>query len=139
MKFKARRGVYIKMLVAVFFIVPVLFVLFLPDTMLEKPAAVAILFVPFFLFLWIYVDTSYTIDDGKLFYKSAFLRGSIPISHIQKVVKGKTAWSGIRPATAFNGLLIVFDKADEVYISPENNDLLVWELLRHNEGIKVLG
>jgi hypothetical protein len=139
MKFKAKRGLYIKVLVAVFFIAPVLLILFLPDTMLEKPGAVAILFVPFLLFLWIYVDTSYTVHDGKLSYKSAFLRGSIPISNIQKVVKGKTAWSGVRPATAFNGLLIVFDKADEVYISPENNDLLVSELLRHNEGIKVVG
>jgi hypothetical protein len=139
MKFKAKRGAFIKALVVVFFIAPVLLVLLLPGTMLEKPVAIAILFVPFFLFLWIYIDTSYAIDNGKLFYRSAFLRGSIPINNIQKVVKGKTAWSGIRPATASNGLSIVFDKADEVYISPENNDLLLSELLRQNAGIKVLG
>jgi hypothetical protein len=139
MKFKAKRGTYIKALVTTFFIAPVLVILFFPETMLEKPVAVAILFIPFLILLWIYIDTSYTLDDDTLLYRSAFIRGSISINNIQKVIKGKTAWSGIRPATALNGLLIVFDKADEIYISPENNDQFVSELLRRNERIKVLG
>jgi hypothetical protein len=139
MKFKAKRGTYIKALVTTFFIAPVLVILFFPETMLEKPVAVAILFIPFLILLWIYIDTSYTLVDDTLLYRSAFIRGSISINNIQKVIKGKTAWSGIRPATALNGLLIVFDKADEIYISPENNDQFVSELLRRNERIKVLG
>ena len=139
MKFKAKRGTYIKALVTTFFIAPVLLILFLPETMLEKPIAVSILFIPFLILLWIYIDTSYTLDDDKLLYRSAFIRGSISISNIQKVIMGKTAWSGVRPATALNGLLIVFDKADEVYISPENNDLFVGELLRRNKSIQVIG
>jgi hypothetical protein len=137
MKFKAKRGIYIKVLIVVLLVAPAFLIGFVPEV-LEKPVIVALLFVPSLLFVWIYLDTSYVIDNGKLFYRSGFIRGNISIKEIQKVVKGKTAWSGVRPATAFNGLLLVSGKGDEVYISPESNDLFLKELLMLNDRIKIV-
>lgn len=136
MKFKAKRGVYLKVLTAVFLVAPLLTIGFVPEVV-EKPVIVVILFIPCLLFVWIYADTSYKIQNGKLFYRSGFLRGSMSITEIQKIVKGKTAWSGVRPATAFKGLLIVSGTGDEVYISPESNDVFLNELLKLNDQIKV--
>lgn len=139
MKFKAKRGAYIKSLVAIFFLAPALVLYFLPEVMSEHPVIAIILFVPLLNFLWIYFDTSYTIDDGRLFYRSGFVRGNILISNIQKVIKGKTPWTGTRPATAFKGLLIISDRGDEVYVSPEENDALLNEMLVRNDRIIVVG
>ncbi len=89
------------------------------------------------LLLWVYFDTKYEITVTALIYKSGPIRGQIEIERINEIVKGKTLWVGLKPATARNGLIIKYDKYNEVYISPENNDLLINELLKRNNRIKI--
>ena len=47
MKFRAKRGIYIKSMLVVFFVAPVTLALLLSDTLFQKPIALALLFVPF--------------------------------------------------------------------------------------------
>ena len=92
---------------------------------------------PLILIFWIYFDTFYKIENNKLIYRSGFLRGKIEILNIKEILKGKTMWSGIKPALARNGLIIKFNKYDEIYIAPENNDELISDLIKLNSEIKI--
>ena len=74
------------------------------------------------LFLWIYFGTHYKLTDAELIYRSGPIRGTIEIDEIREIVKGKTLYSGLKPATAAKGLIVRFRKYDEIYISPVSND-----------------
>lgn len=85
--------------------------------------------------LWIYFGTWYQLTSTELIYRSGPLRGRIPINEIREIVKGKTLYAGIKPATAGKGLIICFRKFDEIYISPKTNDWFVEEILKRNPAI----
>lgn len=120
--YKANRKGLINYVIISFIIFP-LIVFFLDiDTFMDKPFILLLLFSPLILILWIYFDTFYKIENNVLIYRSGFLRGKIEITHIKEIQKGKTMWSGVKPALASNGLIIKFNKYDEIYIAPENND-----------------
>lgn len=88
--------------------------------------------------LWIYFSTEYEITPTALYYKSGPIKGSIEIEQINEILKGKTLWSGLKPAMAKNGLIIKYGKYNEIYISPETNDAFIEYLLKFNEDIKVI-
>lgn len=46
-------------------------------------------------------------------------------------------WSGTKPATGRNGLIVKYNKYDEVYITPENKDAMISDLLSINAKIKI--
>jgi len=89
------------------------------------------------LLLWIYFKTEYVLTASKLIYKSGPLRGSIEIHRIREIIKYKTLWSGLKPATARNGLIIKYDKFEEIYISPETNETFIKRILELNDKIKI--
>ncbi|WP_223269287.1 MULTISPECIES: PH domain-containing protein [unclassified Polaribacter] len=77
------------------------------------------------------------MENNELIYRSGFLRGKVEIPTIKEILKGKTMWSGIKPALAKNGLIIKFNKYDEIYIAPESNNELISDLLKLNSEIKI--
>ena len=46
-------------------------------------------------------------------------------------------WVGFKPATARKGLIIKYDKFNDLYISPETNDLFINKILELNDQIKI--
>lgn len=96
----------------------------------------ALIFAGFIgLLLWILHCTCYELTDGLLKYRSGPAHGKIETCRIREVVKGTTVWIGNKPATARKGLLIKYDRFEEIYISPENNDTFIAELLKVNPDI----
>lgn len=89
------------------------------------------------LLLWIYFGTYYQLTETELIYSSGPLRGKIPLNEIREIVKGKTLYAGIKPATAGKGLIIKFRKYDEIYISPATNELFLSEILERNPEIVI--
>jgi hypothetical protein len=89
------------------------------------------------IFLWMLHGTYYILKDGQLFYASGPMKGSLPVSGIREIVKGKTKWSGIKPALATKGLIIKYNRYDEIYISPESNDAFIAEILKLNNSIVI--
>ena len=87
--------------------------------------------------LWVYFDTSYELTETSLKYKSGLIKGSISTKSIQEVIKGKSLWSGIKPATARKGLIIKYKGYQEIYISPETNDSFVKKLLEFNKDVEI--
>jgi hypothetical protein len=89
------------------------------------------------LVLWVYLGTSYSITQHALSYRSGPIRGKIEIEKIKEIIKGKTLWVGLKPATSSNGLIIKYGKYDEIYISPKTNELFIQKLLELKSDIKV--
>lgn len=88
-----------------------------------------------FLLLWIYFGTSYELTETELIYRSGPLRGRIEINQIREIVKGKTLYAGLKPATSGKGLIIKYRKFDEIYISPDTNEKFIEEIVTRNKNI----
>ncbi|SDI63921.1 PH domain-containing protein [Winogradskyella thalassocola] len=87
--------------------------------------------------IWLGLGTNYELTQTELKYKSGPIRGKIEIDKIHEIIKGKTLWSGFKPATARNGLIIKYEKYNEIYISPKTNDSFVKKILELNNKIKI--
>ena len=135
--YKAKRKGPINYLLIGFMALPLVIFYLEKDRFMEEPFLLILLLIPLLLILWIYFDTFYKIENDKLIYRSGFLRGKIEIAAITEILKGKTMWSGIKPALARNGLVIKFNQYDEIYIAPENNDDIISHLLKVNPDIKI--
>ena len=96
-----------------------------------------IMFLAIGFLLWIHFGTSYELNQNQLKYKSGPIQGKIEVSQIKEIIVGKTMWSGLKPATAKNGLIIKYNRFDEIYISPNTNDTFVEEILKVNSCIKI--
>ena len=90
------------------------------------------------LLLWLNFGTEYELSQTELKYKSGPIQGEIEIERIIEIIKGKNKWCGLKPATARNGLIIKYDKYEEIYISPETNDTFIEKILELNKNIKII-
>ncbi|HFS67121.1 MAG TPA: hypothetical protein ENK67_02810 [Flavobacteriia bacterium] len=135
--YKTKRKGFINYLLIGSILFPIVVFFSDKNTFFEKPFLLLPPLIPLILFFWIYIDTFYKIENNELIYRSGFLRGKIKISTIKEIIKGKTMWSGIKPALATNGLIIKFNTYDEIYISPKNDNALISDLLKINSEIKI--
>ena len=87
--------------------------------------------------LWLYYGTYYELTQTHLKYNCGPIKGNIEIKEIREIIKDKTLWVGLKPATARKGLIIKFGKYDEIYISPEKNDEFINHILKLNDAIKI--
>jgi len=86
-------------------------------------------------FLWIYFGTAYQLTKTELKYRSGPISGEIKIEQINEIIKGETLWSGLKPATAKNGLIIKYQEYEEIYISPKTNESFINKILEMNKNI----
>ena len=82
--------------------------------------------------------TSYSLTSSFLNYKSGPLKGSIPLENIREIIKNKTLWVGLKPATARKGLIIKYNAYDEIYISPQDNEEFIKSILSYKADIKII-
>ena len=86
------------------------------------------------LLVWLFFDTEYYLSQTELEYKSGPVRGKIKTEQIKEIIKGKTLWSDLKPASARNWLIIKHQKYEEIYISPKTNDLFIEKILELNKN-----
>ena len=55
------------------------------------------------------------------------------------MIKGKTMWVGLKPALATGGIIIKYNRFDDIYLAPKNNEELIEDLLKLNRDIVVSG
>ncbi len=135
--YKANKKGFAKYLLVGSILLPLLPFSLDKSTFIDKPFILLPLLSPLVLITWAYFGTVYKIEENNLIYRSAFLKGEIAILDIKEIQKGKTMWSGIKPALAKNGLIIKYDKYNEIYLAPENNDEMLADLLQINPEIIV--
>ena len=89
--------------------------------------------------LWVWLDTYYTIKDDQLFYKNAFISGSVPISMIHEIEKHNkgVVMCSAKASLALTGLIIKYNRWDDLFISPQNQDQFIADLQKINPEIKV--
>ena len=75
--------------------------------------------------------------ENGLIYKSGPIIGKISVDRITEIIKGKTLWAGLKPATSRKGLIVKYDKYNEVYISPKTNESFIKKILELNGQIKI--
>ncbi len=86
----------------------------------------------------IYTQTNYEIDSEFFHYQSGPIKGKLPIQQIREIDVNRTLWMGtLKPATALKGLIIKYNKYDEIYISPKTNESFVAEILKLNPEVKI--
>jgi hypothetical protein len=139
LKSKKIDGIFLLMYIILF-----LFLLLTPLLLLfEKKRAVFPLIVMESIFLIIIsilvisiVKLKIRIEGNFLLIKIIFTMYKTDISKIYKVRKGETMWSGINKfGTSTNGLIIFTKHLNDLYITPENEDLFITELQKINPYI----
>ncbi len=108
------------------------------DWSLVQALSLSISLVVAGLILWVYFQTNYSLskEDGMT-YKCGPLSGKIELNRIREIVKGKTLWVGFKPATSRKGLIVKYDKYEEIYISPESNESFIQKILELDSTIKI--
>jgi hypothetical protein len=91
-------------------------------------------------FITILFNTNYRIQNDELLCKSSVFRSKIKIKNIRKIEHHKGI---IVPVTwklglSHIGIIITYNKYDDIYISPENVDLFIKDLLAINPTIEII-
>ncbi|EON75321.1 hypothetical protein ADIS_4234 [Lunatimonas lonarensis] len=83
------------------------------------------------------LNTTYWIQDRTFFYRSGFMKGEVDVDSIKSIDVGITRWVGERAALATRGILIKYNRYDDLFVAPMNTEELVRDLLALNPGIHV--
>ncbi|MGY6522460.1 MAG: PH domain-containing protein [Mongoliitalea sp.] len=135
--YKARKGKFITVLMILTALIAFIGAFNEADNFSRMMLTFVIWIIPFAIISWIYFDTSYQIANGFFSYRCAFIKGKIDIQKIKKVSSNTTLFSGIKPALATKGIVIFYNRFDEIYVAPENNEELIADLLKINPEIEV--
>jgi hypothetical protein len=99
--------------------------------------AITLIGLVILLLTWIWFGTYYILTPYYLRYYSGPFRGRIPMTSILWVKHQHSLASGLRIALAYDGLLIRYNKYDEIYISPAQKAAFIYTLQQFNPNIKV--
>lgn len=80
----------------------------------------------------------YEIKDNYLHYNMIYPKGRINISTITKIDANTTKWAGLKAGTSLTGIIIYYNAFDELFISPENQDVFLKMLKEKNPGIEII-
>ena len=137
MNFEPEKGAVSALVI--FSTVSVLLTVQLSSLIYEPRAGVLlplILNLPIGFLLWLWFGTYYEVSDNKLTYKSGPFKGSIEVSSIREIRKSGGFWFlGMKPALSLNGIIICYNKHDEIFIAPDDKRRFIDELLRYNPRI----
>lgn len=103
----------------------------------EKIITFILLCLSTIFLLWIWFDTKYKIENEILYCNSGPFNAKIEIKTITQIIKNTTLWYGLKLSLSHNGLIIKYNKWDEIYISPKDKDGFINELLKINSAIVV--
>jgi hypothetical protein len=137
MKFKSSNSFLSKI---IFLIIPILLMLLNLFSYYKNGFSLMTVLWPIYILIMLsmYFNTYYIIDKERLYYKSGFVhKGSIEIKSIYKIIKVKRFYVGNKPALTSNGLLLCYNKYDDIFISPESLSLFIDTVTSLNPKVKV--
>jgi len=118
-------------------------VLFIKKPKAEEPSIYifnAIMIGIVAMLIWILLDTKYAIKEEIITFNSGPFRGKININSIRKIEhhSGLIVPVNYKPALNTAGLIVYYNKYDEIYISPIKKEIFLEELLKINPKIEVI-
>lgn len=141
MNFKSRKDLLSTSIIVltIIFLITIVPIIWLDSDIIETEKFIGssvIILISAFL-AWIYLGTNYTLTDEEVKIKSGPIKFKIKIENISEIIVNTTLWVGWKPATALNGIIIKYNRLDEIYISPNTNELFVKEIIKKKSHIKV--
>jgi hypothetical protein len=104
----------------------------------ELLISLTIITLPVGLFLWIWVDTYYFIDNEILIVKSGPLKWKVPVSEITFVRLNQKTIGGIwKPTLSWDCIEVKHKKAGSVFITPDKLNDFIGHLQSLNENIEI--
>jgi hypothetical protein len=82
--------------------------------------------------------TDYTFKQDVLNCRSVIFHKSLPYSSIRKIEVGTKFYGGLKFSTSLHGLVIHYNKFDDLFISPENPELFIEKLVALNPSISII-
>lgn len=89
-------------------------------------------------FSWIWFGTYYLLDNEYFMCRCGPLKKKIPIDKIVEIRRNVMSFHGMRPALTFNYLQIRYNRYDDVYIAPEDEEAFIQELMGRNPYIAII-
>ena len=74
------------------------------------------------------LTTKFTISSSELICETFYWKKKIPITSIRKVEKQVGLFAGWKISTSFKGVIVTYNKYDELLISPENELFFISEI-----------
>lgn len=107
----------------------------------ERPSSWGLLplSVPVIMLAGVLFQTDYRIEADTLYYRSGFFRGKVSISSIRKIERNHTLWAGYKAAAATRGLVIHYNRFDDLYVTPEAEAEFLQALREINPRIEMNG
>lgn len=141
MVFKSKIDWFFKGFILLFFGIGIVGAIFLVKS--NENSKDILFFQVFFIGLgfFFYVlkrTTNYTFKDDFLFCRSAIFHKSLPYSSIRKIEVGTKLYGGLKLSTSLHGLVIHYNKFDDLFISPENQELFIEKLVVLNPSITII-
>jgi hypothetical protein len=80
------------------------------------------------LFYLIVKTTYFVFEENQLVCRSLFFKRSISYSDIKKIEKQKGLYVGFKMSTAWKGIVVHYNKYDELLVSPEREEEFIQEI-----------
>lgn len=130
MVFKTRVDLFYKLVVAFIFVL-FSFILYSIDLNKDKFGFCITLGIQILIMLFIIgsaLTTKFTISSSELICETFYWKKRIPFTSIRKVEKQIGLFAGWKISTSFKGVIVTYNKYDELLISPENELVFISEI-----------
>lgn len=130
MVFKTRVDLFYKLVIAFIFL---LFSFILYSIDLNKDTfglciTLGIQILIMLFFIGSALTTKFTISSSELICETFYWKKRIPFTSIRKVEKQSGLFAGWKISTSFKGVIVTYNKYDELLISPENELVFISEI-----------
>ena len=89
------------------------------------------------LFWGIFRSTHYTFESDTLLCQSLMFKRRISYESIRKIEQNTSLYAGLKMSTAFRGIIIHYNKYDELFISPAESERFIEFILERNPSVVV--
>ena len=130
MVFKTRVDLFYKLVVAFIFLL-FSFILYSIDLKKDRLGFCIILGIQILIMLFFIcsaLTTKFTISSSELICETFYWKKRIPFKSIRKVEKQTGLFSGCKISTSYKGVIVTFNRYDELLISPENELVFISEI-----------
>lgn len=89
------------------------------------------------LFWGVFRSTHYTFESDTLLCRSLMFKRRISYESIRKIEQNTSLYAGLKMSTAFRGIIIHYNKYDELFISPAESEQFIEFILERNPSVVV--
>ena len=141
MHYKSERSIFIYFIFLILLVVfgLMIFAYKTEDDTIGALIGIGIIAIIIGFLLHCFFNTNYIISQFELKYQCGVIKGEIPIQKIRKIEYNNSIFVAItlKLGWSHKGIIIHYNKFDDLYISPKNRDEFTFELTQLNPDITI--